>query len=74
MLFIFHRQNSSYAWSLTEAPMIWLAYKSQFSEKYKGSWVNCMLLYTETNKSNNSHKNQLIGWLSIFFKQWLGMM
>ena len=67
MLFIFHRQDSSYAWSLTKAPMIWLAYKSQFSEKYNGSQVSCMLMYIETNKSNNSHKNQLTGWLNIFF-------
>ena len=47
--------------------MIWLAYKSQFSEKYNGSQVSCMLMYIETNKSNNSHKNQLTGWLNIFF-------
>ena len=35
MLFIFHRQDSSYTWSIQKAPVIWLAYKSQFNKKYK---------------------------------------
>ena len=69
MLFIFHRQDSSYTWSIQKAPVIWLAYKSQFNKKYKSSQVSCMLLCIKSNRSNNSHRNQLIGCLNIFLKQ-----
>ena len=41
--------------------------ESQFSKKYKSSQVSFMLLCGQTTKSNNSHKNQVIGWLIFFF-------
>lgn len=45
--------------------------ESQFSKKYKSSQVSCMPLRGETTKSNNSRKNQLIGWLNFVFQQWV---